>query len=68
MGHLEVVPPDEIDIPDSRCFYLPHHGVVKSTSTTTKLRVVFDGSAKSSSGISLNEKLMIGPRILGGHI
>ena len=63
MGHLEVVPPDEIDIPDSQCFYLPHHGVVKSTSTTTKLRVVFDGSAKSSSGISLNEKLMIGPRI-----
>lgn len=25
-------------------YYLPHHGVIKDTSTTTKLRVVFDGS------------------------
>lgn len=41
--------------------YLPHHGVSKETSSTTKLRVVFDASSKSSSGISLNNVLMIGP-------
>lgn len=28
-------------------FYLPHHCVLRPTSTTTKLRVVFDGSAKN---------------------
>ncbi|XP_039301655.1 uncharacterized protein LOC120356891 [Solenopsis invicta] len=40
--------------------YLPHHGVIRESSTTTKLRVVFDGSAKTTSGISLNDTLMIG--------
>ncbi|XP_055604029.1 uncharacterized protein LOC129752267 [Uranotaenia lowii] len=43
-----------------RC-YLPHHPVVKEASTTTKLRVVFDASCKTSSGISLNDSLLVGP-------
>ena len=42
-------------------FYLPHHGVLKEESTTTKLRVVFNGSLKSSTGLSLNDILMTGP-------
>ncbi|ERL87294.1 hypothetical protein D910_04689, partial [Dendroctonus ponderosae] len=33
------------------------------SSTTTKLRVVFDGSVKSSSGISLNDTLKVGPKL-----
>ncbi|XP_036145656.1 uncharacterized protein LOC118646575 [Monomorium pharaonis] len=40
--------------------YLPHHGVLRESSVTTKLRVVFDGSAKTSSGVSLNDSLMVG--------
>ena len=41
-------------------FYLPMHGVVKESSTTTKLRVVFDTLAKSATGISLNNTLLWG--------
>ena len=37
------------------------HGVTKSSRTTTKLRVVFNASAKTSSNISLNDILMVGP-------
>ena len=39
------------------------HAVCKEESTTTKLRVVFDESAKSSTGISLNDSLLVGPTI-----
>lgn len=44
-------------------FYLPHHAVLKASSLTTKLRVVFDGSAHSSSGISINDAQIVGPII-----
>ncbi|XP_044249578.1 uncharacterized protein [Drosophila takahashii] len=43
--------------------YLPHHPVIKESSTTTKVRVVFDGSMKTSNGKSLNEILAIGPKL-----
>lgn len=43
--------------------YLPHHGVWRESSTTTKLRVVFDGSAKTASGRSLNDVLMTGANL-----
>ncbi|CAL1671962.1 unnamed protein product [Lasius platythorax] len=44
-------------------YYLPHHPVLKEDNLTTKLRVVFDASLKTSTGISLNDTLMIGPTI-----
>ncbi|XP_018399602.1 PREDICTED: uncharacterized protein LOC108777262 [Cyphomyrmex costatus] len=43
--------------------YLPHHAVVKPDSVTTKLRVVFDASCPTSSGVSLNNILHTGPTI-----
>ncbi|XP_029165881.1 uncharacterized protein LOC114936752, partial [Nylanderia fulva] len=47
----------------SREFFLPHHGVTRETSTTTKLRVVFNGSQKTNLGLSLNEYLLVGPKL-----
>ena len=42
-------------------YYLPHHGVFKPESTTTKLRVVFNASSVSVQGKSLNDILSVGP-------
>ncbi|GFQ96612.1 pro-Pol polyprotein [Trichonephila clavata] len=61
LGHMELIPENEIDVPASSSFYLPHHPVPNKNGD--KFRVVFDGSAKSSSGISLNDKLMVGPQL-----
>ena len=49
--------------PQKNCFYLPYHCVIKNASSTTKLRVVFDASAKSASGVSLNDRLKVGPQL-----
>jgi hypothetical protein len=48
---------------DKLIFFLPHHAVFKESSTTTKTRVVFDASAKRTTGVSLNDVLMVGPKI-----
>ena len=39
------------------------HTVYKQTSTTAKIRAVFDESMKSESGVSLNDMLMVGPTV-----
>ena len=45
--------------------YLPHFGVMKEDSSTTKLRIVYDVSAKSSKDLpSMNEELFAGPSLL----
>lgn len=59
LGHMREVAESEKDPPVA--YYLPHHPVFKDSSTTTKVRVVFDGSAKTSTGYSLNEALCVGP-------
>lgn len=41
-------------------YFLPHHCVLRKDSLTTKLRVVFDGSMKTSSAFSLNDIILKG--------
>ena len=63
MGHAERVPAADLSKPHHDTFYLPMHIVRKESSSTTKLRAVFDASAKSSTGVSLNDTLQVGPTV-----
>ncbi|XP_055623373.1 uncharacterized protein LOC129766803 [Toxorhynchites rutilus septentrionalis] len=59
LGHMK-----EVAVQTTKTvYYLPHHAVMKPESTTTKLRVVFDASCLTTTGVSLNDALMIGPVI-----
>lgn len=53
----------EVDSNNDDGFFLPHHAIIKQSSLTTKCRVVFDGSAKSTSGLSLNDVQYVGPSL-----
>ncbi|XP_062534704.1 uncharacterized protein LOC134203884 [Armigeres subalbatus] len=59
LGHLRIVSANEPEPP--QVSYIPHHPVVKESSTTTKVRVVFNGSVHSTTGFSLNDTLKVGP-------
>ncbi|XP_046976528.1 uncharacterized protein LOC124542643 [Vanessa cardui] len=62
LGHLSEVTLDSPTL--NLCYYLPHHPVFKENSETTKIRVVLDASARtSSSGVSVNDLQMVGPQI-----
>lgn len=59
--HAEVVPANEV-WPD-HVYYMPHREVIRESSTTTKLRVVFDASSHSRGVASLNDCLETGPKL-----
>ncbi|GFS49799.1 integrase catalytic domain-containing protein [Nephila pilipes] len=59
--HIELVTDSKIN--NIKSLYLPHHGVVRNTSCTTKLRVVFDASSKTSPELSPNDLFKVGPRV-----
>ncbi|GFT32199.1 integrase catalytic domain-containing protein [Trichonephila clavipes] len=48
---------------DSQGFYLPHHAVIHSDKTTSRIRIVFDGSAHENGQSSLNQSLYTGPNL-----
>ena len=50
---------DEINEPHA--FYMPHRPVVRMDKETTKIRPVFDASARTRDGISLNSEILRTP-------
>lgn len=60
LGHMQRAHPTD----KSPNYFLPHHGVWKEASSTTKLTIVFNGSIKTTSEQSLNDSLHTGPNLL----
>ncbi|XP_059061455.1 uncharacterized protein LOC131854365 [Achroia grisella] len=44
-------------------YVIPHHSIVRPSSSSTPLRVVFDASAKSDNNVSLNDILLTRPKL-----
>lgn len=61
LGHMKVV--DAAIVGEGTRMYLPHHPVVKEGSVTTRVRVVFNASAPTSNGTSLNDHMLTGPKL-----
>jgi hypothetical protein len=57
LGHMNQINEDASSAEER--YYLPHHAVFKSSSSTTRTRVAFDG-CRSSNGLSLNGTLLVG--------
>lgn len=55
LGHMRAVDGQPGD--PSQSYYIPHHAV------TAKFRVVFNASARTTNGVSLNDTQLIGPTI-----
>lgn len=60
-GHMQIVP--EATPEPEQAYYTPHQVVIKPDSTTTKVRVVYDASATTSNGKSLNDNLYPGKKL-----
>ena len=64
LGHaIEVTGQQPHPQNSSSVYYMPIHSVVKECSTTTRVRAVFDASAKTSNHVSLNDTLAVGPTL-----
>ncbi|XP_048486343.1 uncharacterized protein LOC125490601 [Plutella xylostella] len=59
LGHLSK---SDSLIPN-QSYFIPHHAVLRPASESTALRVVFNGSARTTSGYSINDLQMTGPHI-----
>ncbi|XP_050359301.1 uncharacterized protein LOC126779429 [Nymphalis io] len=56
LGHMSLC-----DTTNKDAYFIPHHGVMPECSTTIKLRVVFNASSPTNTGVSFNNLQMIGP-------
>ena len=64
-GVLEPVPEKDAENKEGTVHVLPHHPVVREDKSTTKVRVVYDGSAHTKDNpVSINHYLEQGPNLI----
>ncbi|XP_055841166.1 uncharacterized protein LOC129908583 [Episyrphus balteatus] len=63
LHHMEEIAENDAVLATPYHYFLPNHTVFKDASSTTKLRVVFDAASRASDGKSLNDRLLVGPRL-----
>ncbi|XP_036148481.1 uncharacterized protein LOC118647536 [Monomorium pharaonis] len=59
LGHMKEAPTEE----EFLRFHLPHHGIVKQQNGSPKICVVFNGSSRTSTNVSLNDILHSGAKL-----
>ena len=55
---------DNQESPVDHTHYLPHHPVIRQDKTMTKVQIIYDASASTPGGVSLNNCLYEGPCLL----
>lgn len=63
MGHMIQIPRHLHKDTSENAFYMPILSVFRKDAVTTKLRNVFNASAKSSNGTTLNDQILPGPKL-----
>ncbi|XP_050297248.1 uncharacterized protein LOC126736761 [Anthonomus grandis grandis] len=63
LGHAKYVPLTLYNKTGHLKYFIPHLCVIRDSAITTKLRVVFDASAKTSSGFALNNVTLKGYQV-----
>ena len=61
LGHMSQISGDASSTEEQ--YYLSHHAIFKSSSSTTRTHIVFDGSCRASNRLSLNNTLLVGPTV-----
>ncbi|KAL7296744.1 hypothetical protein TKK_0010155 [Trichogramma kaykai] len=62
LGHMTEIPRHQIEC-RYPAYYIPHHGIWQVSDHGPRLRVVFDASRPTSSGVSLNDVMCRGPNL-----
>lgn len=63
LGHMQRIVDSEELNNSNQIVFIPHHAVFRVHSLTTKTRIVFNASSKTSNGTSLNHHLLPGPKL-----
>lgn len=63
LGHARIIPLTLTKSQLEPKYFLPHHAVLREASVSTKLRVVFDASCRTSSGYALNNLMFKGYQV-----